>query len=191
MDFRLVQTRSPSLTAMTHPRSTVLSDGIVTLRPWRKRDAPALERACGDREITQYTSVPMTYSAVAAQEWIAAQQKRTAEGAALILAVVSVDFGVPVGMAGLFGLDDPDGPRLGYWIVSEYRGRGLATRSAALLVAWAGEQRHRDGVMLEVEPGNAASRAVARRLRAIACHRHTVSLSDGRDVILDRFRVPA
>lgn len=166
----------------------LLNDETLSLRPWLPGDAPALEPACRDPEITRHTTVPVAYNVPAAQAWIASQRERTGEGNARILAVVPAGMTHPVGMAGLFGLNEADGPRLGYWITREHRGRGLATKAAALLAAWAAGQGHRGGVTLEAEPDNAASQAVARRLGAIPRDRHTVQL-DGLSVVLDRFLV--
>jgi RimJ/RimL family protein N-acetyltransferase len=174
--------------APVHGPIAILRDDAVTLRPWVPADAPALARACGEPEITRHTTVPERFSVPAAEAWIGRQIARTERRDALILAVVPAGRAQPVGMAGLFGLAEDDGPRLGYWIVREHRGRGLATRAAALLVAWAAEHGHRH-VGLEVEPHNAASLAIARHLSATPRGRHTVRLDDGREVVLDRFVV--
>ena len=164
----------------------VLSGEHLTLRPWLDGDAPALSAACGDPDITRYTTMPLSYSPDAARVWIADQRRRTALGQALILAIVPAKSRRPVGMAGLFGLTERDGPRLGYWIVRAHRGRGLATEAAALLVSWAATQGHRT-ITLELEPHNVASRAVARRLGGMPRDPHTIRLDDGRTVALDRF----
>jgi RimJ/RimL family protein N-acetyltransferase len=166
----------------------ILDREQLTLRTWRRDDAPVLAAACGDPDITRHTTIPATYSRPAAEAWIANQLQRTSSGEALILAVVPNDTREPVGMAGLFGLGEIDGPRLGYWIVREQRGRGLASEAAALLVSWAGARGY-PTVTVEVEPQNVASRAVASRLGATLRDRRTVRLDGGRTVELDRFLV--
>jgi 8-oxo-dGTP diphosphatase len=158
----------------------------MTLRSWRAGDAPSLAAACGEEDITRYTSVPTAYSLEVAGAWITEQLRRTAAGTALILAVVPARTSTPVGMAGLFGLTEIGGPRLGYWIVRAHRNRGLASGAAALLVAWASAHGHAR-VTLDVESHNDASRAVARRLGGSLRDRHTVRLDDGRTVELDRY----
>jgi RimJ/RimL family protein N-acetyltransferase len=107
------------------------------------------------------------------------------------LAIVPVDIRRPVGVVGLFGLSRADGPRLGYWVVHERRGRGFATEAARLLVEWALAQAAFERLFIDVEPGNVASARVAERLGGRRRERRTERLTDGRSVELDRFVIEA
>jgi len=49
----------------------VLSDGVVTLRPWRPDDAQAVFKACQDPLIALHTYVPVPYTIEHAQGFIA------------------------------------------------------------------------------------------------------------------------
>lgn len=164
----------------------VLAGEAVLFRPWDADDANALEPACGDPDIGRFTTVPAEFSQDAARAWIARQHKHEREGTALVLAIEPVAVGHAVGMVGLFLLGRRDGPRLGYWVTRQHRGRGLATRAARLLVNWALTQEEFAHVLVDVECGNVPSVRLAERLRAKPVGRRIENLSDGRTVDLDR-----
>jgi RimJ/RimL family protein N-acetyltransferase len=79
----------------------------LRLRPSVLADAPSLAPACGDPDICRFTSLPRHYSREAATAWIQRQHERIADGAAIVLAIESPSVGRPVGMVGLFGLNEP------------------------------------------------------------------------------------
>jgi [ribosomal protein S5]-alanine N-acetyltransferase len=165
----------------------VLSGSDVVIRPWQASDADDLEPACGDPDICRYTTVPETFTPEAARAWIARQQTHEREGTALVLAVEQAQTRQAVGMVGLFGLGRRDGPRLGYWLTREHRGRGLATSAVRLLLGWALAREAIDHVLIDVEPTNAASLRLANRLGAEPVGPRVRELADGRTVELDRF----
>jgi ribosomal-protein-alanine N-acetyltransferase len=53
---------------------------------------------------------------------------------------------------------------VGYWLLPEARGRGLATRSVRLLAQWAFRDLGLARLALLTEPGNRASQRIAERL---------------------------
>jgi RimJ/RimL family protein N-acetyltransferase len=68
-------------------------------------------------------------------------------------------------MVGLFGLDRPDRtPRFGYWVIREFRGRGLAVAAARALGGWAHAELGIETLLLDIEPANEASHRVAAKL---------------------------
>ena len=136
-----------------------------TLRPWRESDAPALEPACADAEIRRFSWVPPSYSPDAAASWIAHQHERLHEGTTLTLAIEAAGADLPVGMVGIFALDERR-PRIGYWIIQALRGRGLALEAARCLVTWAFAELAPEALQLDIEPHNAASQRVAWQLGA-------------------------
>lgn len=71
--------------------------------------------------------------------------------------------------AGLIALKEVDGwnkkTELGYWIISRFEGRGIATRSSRALVELCFTQLGLNRVQLRVAVGNARSSLVAERLQ--------------------------
>lgn len=68
------------------------------------------------------------------------------------------------GTAGLRRLDDGPELEVVYSLAPEHWGRGLALEAAQAVVAYAFGTLHADRVLAEVDEGNVASAAVARRL---------------------------
>jgi RimJ/RimL family protein N-acetyltransferase len=77
---------------------------------------------------------------------------------------ITADGGKPMGEILLFGVDA--GRReaeLGYLVGAEYRRRGQAAGALSLLSGYAHGTLRFERLLLRIDPGNAASRAVARR----------------------------
>jgi RimJ/RimL family protein N-acetyltransferase len=145
-----------------------LSDGRVLLRGWRPEDVAALQPACGDPEICRITTVPDRFTIAQAGDWIARQKAHAQRGRAAVLAVVPLPGDRPVGMVGLFGLDEPGSTaHFGYWLVAQWRGQGLATAATRLLAEWGFTHRQLTAIEIEREPANRASEHVAEKLGAV------------------------
>jgi RimJ/RimL family protein N-acetyltransferase len=145
-----------------------LNDGRVALRGWRQDDAPALRPACGDQQIGRFTTVPRHYTIEDARGWIARQQAHARNGTAVVLAIVPLPGDRPVGMVGLFGLDEPGlTAQFGYWLIAGSRRRGLASAAATLLAEWGFTCLRLVAIQIDREPGNHASARVAERLGAV------------------------
>ncbi|HEY0343049.1 MAG TPA: GNAT family N-acetyltransferase [Solirubrobacteraceae bacterium] len=155
--------------------------------PWRRSDAPVLEPACADGDISRFTWVPPAYSPQEAEAWVAHQHERLREGQALILAIEIAERDLPVGMVGLFALDEPR-PRIGYWIIEGFRGRGLAREAARRLMTWTFAELAPDAVQLDIEPHNVASQRVARQLGGRPTGR-VARTEAGRRVVFERYTI--
>ena len=142
-----------------------LGDGVITLRPWQAQDAPALVAAWADPAVARWSAPPARRSLVDAKRWIAATPSLRSRRLALDLVVSSIGPRPEVlGEVGLSSFDDDDrSARIGYWIVSGQRGRGLATRAVRLLTASALNRYGLNTVIATVDPGNRASQVVLRR----------------------------
>lgn len=165
---------------------TIAQSGL-RLRPWALADAAALESACGDPDICRFTTVPHQYTQEAAAAWIRRQHERVSAGAGMVFAIEPEPLNQPVGMVGLFGLDEP-GPaaRFGYWILREHRGTGLAGKAVRLVASWAFEHLDIEIIHIDIEPRNEASQRVARAVGAMYERQLTRRLA-GEDVVLQRF----
>lgn len=145
----------------------VLANEQVLLRGWQTEDAEALRPACGDPDVCRFTTVPHAYTIEAAQAWISRQQSHAHNRTAVVWAVVPNEGEQPVGMVGLFGLGEHEQEaRFGYWLVSAWRGRGLATAATALVAGWGFAELDLRAIHIDREPSNRASAAVAERLGA-------------------------
>jgi RimJ/RimL family protein N-acetyltransferase len=170
--------------ALDLPR--IVTDDL-TLRPWTPADAPALVEACGDEEICRFTTVPRRFSQEAAGAWIRRQTAHATAGSGIVLALVPAAEAQPVGMIGLFGLDEHERTaRLGYWLIPRARGRGLATAGACALARWGFEELALETIYVDREPENAASARVAAKLGTDPVGAREVRLRDGRSVTLIR-----
>ena len=140
-----------------------LTDGDILLRPWERRDAPAVAAACQDPEIPRWTVVPYHYTERHAREFVKGTGADLAAGRELALAVVDADDRL-VGAVGLANFDWSDlKAEIGYWIAAEARRRAIGTRATRLLAEWAISGLGLERVELLANPRNEASLRLAER----------------------------
>ncbi len=141
-----------------------LTDGTVTLRPWRDSDVEPTH--AGHDEQVRYwfgeTDKPSL------EDWRGVVERWRAEHATTGRSsfVVDVD-GTPVGTVELRPVDDHTG-ELAFWLYAGHRGQGWATRAVRVLTDWALTASREGGrglsrVQALVEPGNETSLRVATR----------------------------
>jgi RimJ/RimL family protein N-acetyltransferase len=138
-----------------------VGDRSLTLRPWREEDVPVLVTAYGDPAIVRWHC--RTLDAAEAAEWIAMRSAawgREEGGDWAVLLGENV-----AGRVSMRRLDLAEGrAELGYWVLPERRGTGIAASAVGLLAGWLfGVGMHRLELVHSVQ--NAASCAVARRAR--------------------------
>jgi RimJ/RimL family protein N-acetyltransferase len=149
------------------PQELLLEGEGLLLRDWRDEDAPALAPVCGEWDVCAFTSVPWAYSEPEALAWIARQRQKREAGTVLALAIQGRDDDRALGNVNLARMDD--GGReaaIGYWLVPEARGRGLATAAASLLIDWGLRELGLERVEFAILPENLASQRVAERVGA-------------------------
>jgi [ribosomal protein S5]-alanine N-acetyltransferase len=140
-----------------------LTDGDIVLRPWERRDVPAVTAACQDPEIPRWTVVPHNYTERHARDFIGGTAADLAAGRELALAIVDPDDRV-LGALGLSNFDWPDlKAEIGYWVVAEARRRGIGARATRLLAVWAIGTLGLERVELLANPENEASQRLAER----------------------------
>lgn len=95
------------------------------------------------------------------------QRQKRAAGTVLALAIQGRDDERALGNVNLAGFDgDGREAGIGYWLVPEARGRGLATAAAALLINWGLRDLGLERIEFAILPDNAASQRVAERAGA-------------------------
>jgi len=135
-----------------------LTDGVVTLREWRRSDLPSIVRICQDPQISRFTRVPSPYTEDDAVVFL--ERHSQAE-----LGFAIVDAADEDEILGAIGLRDDGEERgeLGYWVAAEARGRGVASRALRLLSGWALGELGLARVQLVTHVDNPASQKVAER----------------------------
>ncbi|MFP4636098.1 MAG: GNAT family N-acetyltransferase [Nitriliruptoraceae bacterium] len=145
------------------PPEPELADGVVRLRPWAVTDLLCVKAASDEGIIPESTTVPSPFTEEAGRAWIERQRSRVAWGQGWSLAVTEIPADVAVGCAALLLRAQEGVAGVGYWLVPEARGKGLATHAVALLTEWGLQQADLARVEAWVEPGNQASIEVLSR----------------------------
>ena len=141
-----------------------LTDGVVRLRAWRGTDVPRMLAAFRDPWFRRSSDwAPDT--ADAAHAYLAQSESARRRGDGIELAVVAADdVDVLLGGASLNNVHHDHGrAAVGYWLVPEARGRGVASRTVRLLASWAFTDLCLSRIELTCGPDNRASQRVAER----------------------------
>lgn len=140
-------------------------DRGVALRPWGSdpRDPATLAAAWADPEIDRWTQVPEARTEADAARWIAGEGRRRDRGLGVDLVVtVPGDPGAVVGEVGLVLVEqERRWAEVGYWVVRERRGQGLATGALSLFSHWVLTELPIARLFARTDPANVASHRVA------------------------------
>ena len=135
-----------------------LGDGVVWLRTAQVRDLDAIGAGIVDPDVARWFGPPEGSAA----DLLALNRRRAAAGSPTFCVCESDDR--CVGLAWMNrSPDDKASGSIGYWLLPEARGRGLATRAVRLIADWARRQGGIERLRIVVAADNAASRAVAER----------------------------
>ena len=143
-----------------------LEDGVVRVRAWRPDDLWARVAAWRDPSLMRFMlqPAPAEPSVEDAAAWLEVRERRRRQGEALFLVVAEVADDRAVGSVWLWNVDVPNRRgEVGYWLLREARGRGLATRAVRLVCSYAFERLRLERLELFTLLGNAASERVAER----------------------------
>jgi RimJ/RimL family protein N-acetyltransferase len=134
-----------------------LTDGVVTLRPPNEGDLPAIEHRIADPEVLRWVG-PVEYSA---RQILELNRSRWAEGTCATFSISDPkdDCGGHVWVE----LQGSGRGSVGYWLLPEARGKGLATRSVRLISRWALRELQLSRLSLITETSNERSQRVAER----------------------------
>jgi RimJ/RimL family protein N-acetyltransferase len=136
---------------------SVLAGYGVVLRPWTDADLGAMVELFDDVDIAHRTPLAAPFDADAARAYLERARQAGTDGSRLQLAITT-DGGTPLGEV----LLNRQTGAIGYSVGAAHRRRGLALRAVRLLTEYALGTLSRPEVLLEIEPDNAASIAVAR-----------------------------
>ncbi|MEA2494708.1 MAG: hypothetical protein QOJ29_2619 [Thermoleophilaceae bacterium] len=135
-----------------------LTDGVVTLRPWRRADAAELvECINGDAEITRWLDqVPQPYRTKDALAYIRGIGEST-------FAITQADTGRVLGSVGIRFSESGDVGEIGYWLRADARGRGTIARALRVICEWAFERPGVARLQLRADVDNVPSRRSAEK----------------------------
>jgi RimJ/RimL family protein N-acetyltransferase len=135
-----------------------VTDGVVTLRPWREEDAEAVYEACQDAELQFWLpAIPRPYTREHALAYVRDELELGPHQYA-----IEVD-GVAVGSIGMH-VNRNRTAHIGYWCAAEARGRGVVTCALRLLTRYAFEELDAQRAELITDPDNVASQRVAEKV---------------------------
>lgn len=134
----------------------ITGDGLV-LREWTDADLPVMSELFDDPEVALRSPLASPFDLDAARAYLDMIRRTRAAGRRLHLAVTT-DGRAPLGEV----LLNVERGTMGYAVGAAHRGRRLAVRAVRLLTAYAQSTLELPRVVLQIEPENAPSVAVAR-----------------------------
>ncbi len=152
------------MTEKLAPPNPPLSDGVITLRPFRADDAPAIVSACQDPEIQRWIPIiPVPYAEVDARGFILMTLEAWHEGTGYEFAIADAATDRYIGSIGLHLGPNARRHAVGYLVAPEARGRGVAVRALRLVTRWGFDQLGIQRLALWTLPGNIRSQRVAEK----------------------------
>ena len=142
----------------------------LVLRPLQAADESAVLRYCSDEALARYTlNIPHPYPAEAARDWLAMSGRKAALGLGRTWALTLPMGDEPAPLLGVISLHWHG--ELAWWVGVPWQNRGLATRAALLVRAFAFEQLRLPALTARHMPGNLASGRVMAKLGMHHCGR--------------------
>jgi ribosomal-protein-serine acetyltransferase len=151
-------------------RDLVLTNGQVTLRPYRPDDAGQMFTAVHESLAELALWMPWAhteYSLKESRQWLKGKPGEWKEGTAYDFAILDSADGVYLGGGAINRIDYENlRANLGYWIRSGRTGRGLATAAALLLAGWGFKELGLKRIEIVVATDNKRSQRVAEKAGA-------------------------
>jgi ribosomal-protein-serine acetyltransferase len=151
-------------------REITLSDGIVSLRPYRKSDIEETYPAVRESLAELSPWLPFAhenYSSKESRDWIKQRPEEWKKGNAYEFVIIDAKDGSHLGGCGINQIDyNNSSANLGYWIRSSRAGHGAAPAAARLLAAWGLSTLRLKRVEIVVATGNTRSQRVAEKAGA-------------------------
>lgn len=140
--------------------SVLLSDGVVTLRPWRDSDLDAAVEICQDAEIARWTRVPSPYGEADGRQFLEQAQRSFESGTEYAFAVVEAPNGALIGSISA-KIVASGVAEVGYFVRGGRRRKGIGTRAVRLISRWALEDLGLVRLQITVLRDNVASQRLA------------------------------
>ena len=142
----------------------VLTDGVIRLEPIDEGHLAGLAALGQDPDVARNTRVPEPWQEGFERTWVEAYERGRSDGTRDGFAVVDVETGEFLGIAGLVSIE-PESKQgeIGYALAPEARGRGIATRALGLVTRYALDELGLERVQLDIATDNEASMRVAER----------------------------
>ncbi len=136
---------------------------IISLRPWRQADAPAVFTACQDLSIQRYTAVPVPYLIEHAQEFVTTlSHSQWEQKVGACFAIVDNQSKQLLGSCSLMDIDQLNlNCEIGYWISPDFRGQKIGQTALSLISSWAINNCNFKRLELMIEPDNIGSIKIA------------------------------
>ena len=139
-------------------RDLVLRGDDFILRPWTPHEA-GWYVSVRDKEIFKWTTESRDLTVEVAEE---ALRSLLEKDESIALAIADSRDNRLLGNIALSFIEEGEAEAM-YWLAPEARGRGIATKSLALLCKWAFETLNLRRITLQTRPGNFRSQQVAER----------------------------
>ena len=146
------------------PPDPPLQDDVIRLTPLTQADHADLLELVADPDVKRYTRVPAQADAAFVTRWIDRYVKGWDDASRAGFGARDQNGGSLLGFAAVVDLDlEGREAELGYAIAPAARGRGVATRSVALMTDWCFAALELIRLELVIDVTNTASEAIARR----------------------------
>ncbi|MER5647271.1 GNAT family N-acetyltransferase [Streptosporangium sp. NPDC002524] len=171
------------------PSDVRLSDLGIHLREWTDEDLPVMVVLFDEPQVARWTPLRSPFDFDAAREYLAQARRARAADRGMQLAITR-DGGEAQGEVLLFRTaDEPGVAELAYAIGVRHRGERLAARAVELMADYARTSLGMRGLVLRIDPANAASVAVARATGFHLADDEPVTFErGGQDITLYRWR---
>ncbi len=163
---------------MTAAPFHIASDRLL-IRPWQATDQAGFRQMVSDPEMMRYISNGLPWSDERIAEFQVRQGRQLESHRCCMGALEERSTGRLVGVCGLQPLGTTSDTEIGWWVVRDRWGEGLATEAAgaALRYAWDALALHR--VVAIALPQNLASTRIMEKL-GMRCERHTTTQDLGK-----------
>jgi RimJ/RimL family protein N-acetyltransferase len=146
------------------PPEPQLADDAIRLEPLTKAHVPEMLALARDPEFERYTRVPVGADEPFVVRWVERYETGWEEGSRAGFAIRGVADEAFLGFAAVVTLElDALQAEIGYGVVPEARGRGIAGRSLDLLTRWCLGELGLERLELRIDPANIGSTKVAER----------------------------